>query len=75
MRDDLDEEDMREVTVEVDADVLQYCEQTVRETEFETVEEYIAYVLQAVTQHGEEATEGSGPEPAVREQLESLGYR
>ncbi|WP_208628471.1 hypothetical protein [Halomicrobium sp. IBSBa] len=67
---------MPAVTIELSDDVYSYCRETVDRTEFETVEEYAAFVLEQVVEAGDdEERSTAAPDRDIEEQLESLGYR
>lgn len=60
------------------ADVVSRVEDRLQYTEFETPEEYIAFVVAEVLYHTETTAENDDVEPVdkeiVRDQLRSLGY-
>lgn len=68
---------MRELTIEVPDSVYDYCEATVKETEFASVQEYVRFILEEVctanSSDGSSAVEDGSRD--IEDQLESLGYK
>ncbi len=66
---------MTEISLEIPQEHIEYCEQVVETTEFETVEEYLSYVIEEIA-IGVDCHEGSphSMPDNVSDQLESLGY-
>lgn len=60
----------------VPADIYEQCERNVEGTTFESVDEYVHFIISEVVTHEETATEADGTtgSEATAEQLEALGY-
>lgn len=63
-------------TVTVPPDLYERCEQQTEDTTFESVDEYVEFVLSEVLEPTETATDadGTASHDATEEQLEALGY-
>jgi len=67
--------EMREV--KIPAEIYEKIEERIKETEFESVDEYVAYVLREVLASLEEEEEqvfSEEEEEKVKERLRALGY-
>ena len=71
---------MKEITISIPEDLKQKLEEKLKETNFESVEDYILYVLNQMVSEGEEvATSDNQPytddeEVDLKERLKELGY-
>jgi hypothetical protein len=66
---------MTEISLDAPQEHIEYCEQIVEATEFETVEDYLCYIIEEIAinecRHENSPYSVSGD---MSDQLESLGY-
>lgn len=61
--------------VSVPADLYNQCERNIEGTTFESVDQYVQFILSEVLQPGEEPVDDTaGSQDVAEEQLEALGY-
>jgi Arc/MetJ-type ribon-helix-helix transcriptional regulator len=67
---------MTEVTVNIPPALHQQLEDRIRQTEFDSLEEYVQFVLQAIADEDGEADEGAdgADHEQLEERLKNLGY-
>ena len=64
-----------EHTVVVPAELYERCERNVEKTTFESVDQYIQFILsEVVTEEGVSDNDAAGSRDVAEEQLEALGY-
>lgn len=63
-------------TVKISKDIIEKIEQQIHGTEFKSVDEYIAFVLEEIVRDKEESEEifSEEDEEKVKERLKELGY-
>lgn len=66
---------MTEFVIEISQEHTEHCERVVEQTEFETIEEYIRYILDEIMENTNESSRSDHDRDRnVSDQLESLGY-
>jgi Arc/MetJ-type ribon-helix-helix transcriptional regulator len=68
---------MKEITISLPEEVIQKLETKIRETDFESISEYINYVLNQVLEESKEQTKTAyteEEEEAVKNRLKEVGY-
>lgn len=61
-------------TVSVPADLYEQCEKNIDGTTFESVDQYVQFVLSEVITHSDQRNAETSDDDISEEQLEALGY-